>query len=72
MIYTLAAAVQLIFYIAACTGWRLAIRNIRIPILYVCFYFAFMNFCVFAGFYRFLNKSQSVIWHKAARKTGAA
>jgi hypothetical protein len=32
-------------------------------------YFVLMNFAVFAGFFRFVNGSQSNVWKKAERKT---
>ena len=69
--YEVILAAQVIFYIAAFSGWYFAARNIRIKILYLAFYFVFMNFCVFAGFYRYLKRTQSVIWQKAERKAGA-
>ncbi|MEP7258414.1 MAG: glycosyltransferase family 2 protein [Flavitalea sp.] len=59
---------QVIFYVSAAAGWYFALRNIRMPVLYAAFYFTFMNFCVFAGFSRYVRNTQSVIWHKAQRK----
>jgi poly-beta-1,6-N-acetyl-D-glucosamine synthase len=59
---------QLVFYAMAVTGWVLANREIRVKLLYIPFYFLFMNFAVFLGFRRFLQNKQSVLWEKAARQ----
>ncbi|MBC7848756.1 MAG: glycosyltransferase family 2 protein [Chitinophagaceae bacterium] len=64
--YTLIA--QLVFYGMAVTGWMLATREIRVKILYVPFYFFFMNLAVFLGFRRFIRNKQSVLWEKASRQ----
>lgn len=59
--------VQLIFGLLGLAGWLLALNGRKMPVVYVCFYFLLMNFCVFAGFYRYLLKQQKVTWHKASR-----
>ncbi|GAA0565649.1 glycosyltransferase family 2 protein [Chitinophaga japonensis] len=61
-------ALQLLGYLAACIGYRLAERNIRISLFYIPFYFLFMNIAVYQGFYRYLTGSQSAAWEKAKRK----
>jgi poly-beta-1,6-N-acetyl-D-glucosamine synthase len=62
---------QLLFYVAAFTGWILANRNIRVKALFVPYYFLFMNISVYLGFARFLRKRQSVLWERAARQQAA-
>jgi biofilm PGA synthesis N-glycosyltransferase PgaC len=59
---------QLIFYSAAFLGWYFAIQERKVNVLYVPFYFVFMNFCVFSGFVRYLSKNQDTLWKKAPRK----
>lgn len=59
---------QLVLYLIAIIGWIFANRNIMIKVLYVPYYFLFMNISVFIGFARFLKKKQSVMWEKAARQ----
>jgi cellulose synthase/poly-beta-1,6-N-acetylglucosamine synthase-like glycosyltransferase len=59
---------QLVFYLLAVTGWLFANRDMKVKAVYVPYYFLFMNFSVFLGFYRYLNKKQTVLWEKAARK----
>jgi len=58
---------QVIMYTVAIVGWIFANRNIMVKVLYVPYYFLFMNISVFMGFSRFLKKKQSVIWEKASR-----
>ena len=62
---------QLIFYSLAIIGWVYASRNIKIKLVYIPYYFLFMNFSVFMGFARFLQNKQSVLWEKAARQKTA-
>ncbi len=61
-------AIQLLGYAAACIGYSLAERNIKISIFYIPFYFLFMNIAVYQGFYRYLTNTQSAAWEKAKRK----
>lgn len=59
---------QSLFYFTAFIGWVFAQSNIRLKIFYIPYYFLFMNLALYAGFLRFLNNKQSVLWDKAARK----
>lgn len=61
-------AAQLFFYIAAITGWIFAQKNVKIKAFYVPYYFLFMNIALYAGFVRYINKQQTVLWDKAQRK----
>jgi hypothetical protein len=58
---------QLALYGAALLGWRLQARGIRPPVLYLPFYFAFLNAAALVGAYRFWTGAQSVTWEKARR-----
>lgn len=58
---------QLLFYIAALTGWFLENRETRIKALFVPYYFFIMNLSVILGFFRYMKKSQSVNWERAKR-----
>lgn len=58
---------QLLFYVAALTGWFLENRETRIKILFVPYYFFIMNLSVVLGFFRYMKKSQSVNWERAKR-----
>ncbi len=65
--YHVVFLIQTVFYACALSGWVFASRNLKIKILYIPYYFLFMNLSVFMGFYRFIRKKQSAIWDKAAR-----
>lgn len=62
-IYKAAVVLQVIFYLLAVAGLFLRWR-----ILYLPFYFCFMNYCVFAGFLRFVQGRQPAAWQKAERR----
>lgn len=66
--YTAILVAQCLFYLSAITGWILANKNIKVKLLYIPYYFVFMNASIYMGFFRFMNNSQSVLWEKAARK----
>lgn len=58
---------QTVFYAMALLGWFFASRGIKYRILYIPYYFLFMNLSVFSGFSRYVRKKQPVLWEKAAR-----
>lgn len=66
--YVITLVAQLLFYTMAIAGWILANREIQVKLLYLPFYFFFMNAAVVLGFRRFLQNKQSVLWEKAARQ----
>ncbi len=66
-LYEVVFLFQIVFYTLAFTGWLLASRNLQLKVLYVPYYFLFMNLSVFMGFYRFVRKRQTAVWEKAAR-----
>ncbi len=68
LFYQIMLFLQVIFYGMAIAGWVFANRDIRVKILYVPFYFLFMNVAVFIGFARYIRKKQTVVWDKAARQ----
>jgi biofilm PGA synthesis N-glycosyltransferase PgaC len=59
---------QLAFYGAATAGWLLANRNIKSKLLYVPYYFFFINVSLYQGFFRYRKGRQTVLWDKAARE----
>ena len=67
-LYMSLLVLQTAFYLFALMGWLFSLQNIKISIMYVVYYFLFMNVAMYFGFFRFLNKSQSVLWEKAKRK----
>ncbi|MBS1603371.1 MAG: glycosyltransferase family 2 protein [Bacteroidetes bacterium] len=69
VLYQLVMAGQILFYVAAMAGWLLANRNVKSKLLYVPYYFFFLNFSLYQGFFRHLKGRQSVLWDKARRET---
>lgn len=59
---------QLLFYAFAFTGFMLSKSNISIRIFNIPFYFVFMNYCLIAGFFRYLWGNQAAEWEKVIRK----
>jgi cellulose synthase/poly-beta-1,6-N-acetylglucosamine synthase-like glycosyltransferase len=66
-LYGYFALLQGAFYALALAGWLLAANNRQPGVFYVPFYFVFMNFCVFAGFARYVTGKQEAVWKKAVR-----
>lgn len=60
---------QVLFYLAALIGYILEKKQIRLKLLFVPYYFCMMHYAVYAGFFRYIKGSQSVLWEKAARRT---
>lgn len=59
---------QLLFYVAAYAGYRMEQRNLRNKLLFIPYYFIFMNVNVIRGFF-YLNKNKgNGTWSKAKRK----
>ncbi|MGN6510973.1 MAG: glycosyltransferase family 2 protein, partial [Chitinophaga sp.] len=65
--YIMLLVLQTGFYAASLLGYALALQQKKVKLLYVPFYFSFMNLAVFHGFYRFITKKQSSVWAKAER-----
>jgi len=68
-IYGVLLCLQIIFYLAALLSWLFSLKNIKVKMLYVPYYFVFMNICLYIGLWRFLGKKQTGLWGKAKRKT---
>jgi biofilm PGA synthesis N-glycosyltransferase PgaC len=66
-LYVVILGLQIIFYFVAALGYLFRDKKIAIKGFFVPYYFAVMNFSVYAGFMRFLKGSQSVIWDKSKR-----
>lgn len=58
---------QCLFYGAAYIGYRLEHRQLRVKVLFVPFYFSFMNVCALLGFLRYCRGNTSGVWEKARR-----
>ncbi len=65
--YRLVLAAQALFYLMASIGFALEQRKLKVKAFFIPYYFFVMNYAVFAGFWRNLRGSQSVLWEKAER-----
>jgi cellulose synthase/poly-beta-1,6-N-acetylglucosamine synthase-like glycosyltransferase len=59
---------QCLFYLLALVGWPLAEKKGLPRILFIPYYFVFMNLSLYMGLFRFMANKQPAIWNKAARK----
>jgi biofilm PGA synthesis N-glycosyltransferase PgaC len=67
-LYGVVLALQLFFYGMAFLGWIQEQRKIKVKILFIPYYFCFMNYAVVAGIIRYFSVGQSSVWEKAKRK----
>jgi cellulose synthase/poly-beta-1,6-N-acetylglucosamine synthase-like glycosyltransferase len=65
--YLFLLALQSVFYGAAIVGYWLENQQIRFKVLYVPFYFTFMNICALLGFWKFQSGIKTGIWEKSKR-----
>jgi cellulose synthase/poly-beta-1,6-N-acetylglucosamine synthase-like glycosyltransferase len=66
-IYQALMLAQIAFYLMAITGYYLENQRIRVKLLFVPFYFSFMNYCAIKGYIRYRNGLTSGIWEKVKR-----
>ena len=60
--------IQVAFYCLALVGGIFSLKKIHFKPAYVAYYFVFINISLYLGFFRFIQKKQSVLWEKADRK----
>ncbi|MEA5141923.1 glycosyltransferase family 2 protein [Arcicella rigui] len=65
--YHILMIAQIAFYALALVGYYLENKKIRVKILFVPFYFSFMNYCAIKGYLRYRNGLTSGIWEKVKR-----
>ncbi len=58
---------QQLFYLFALLGKMFEHKQVRIKLFFIPYYFVVTNYCMIAGFIRFLKGNQSVKWEKATR-----
>ncbi len=67
IIYTIILALQVLFYLAAMAGWLMARAGKKNKLLYIPYYFLFMNINVFRGMTYLRNHKNNGAWEKAKR-----
>jgi len=65
--YAVVLYLQLVCYLLAAVGWFLENKKIRFKILFIPYYFVFINFTSIRGIFRYFKGKQSVAWEKAKR-----
>jgi hypothetical protein len=66
-VYTWIWILQILFYLAAFLGYLLEKKGKKNKLLYVPYYFLFMNLNVFRGFSYLRSHKSSGAWEKAKR-----
>lgn len=66
-LYQLFMIGQFAFYLLAIIGYYFENKKIRIKLLFVPFYFSFMNYCAIKGYLRYRDGLTSGIWEKVKR-----
>ena len=66
-IYVILLFLQVLFYVLGLWGYYLSTRQIKNKVLFIPYYFLFMNVNVFKGFIYLKNKNATGIWEKANR-----
>ncbi len=66
-VYVVLLLLQGLFYLAGIAGWLLSRRGIKSRLLYVPYYFLFMNVNVFRGMWYLATHKGSGAWEKARR-----
>ena len=69
--YALLLAGQYLFYAMAFVGHLLSLRQIKIKVFFVPYYFVVMNYCALAGFLRFIRGQQKATWERSKRAPAA-
>jgi poly-beta-1,6-N-acetyl-D-glucosamine synthase len=65
--YTITLLAQLLFYIIALVGYLLRDKKLSFGLIFVPYYFVFMNLSVYQGLMLLIRKKQSAVWEKAKR-----
>lgn len=69
LFYRVMLTLQSLFYLAAFIGYLLRDKKMRSGLLFIPYYFVFMNIAVFQGLLLLIRKKQSAVWEKAQRKS---
>lgn len=69
-LYRILLVFQILFYALAAFGYMLNKRKIKNPLLFVPYYFMFMNLCLFRGISYLKSHKGTGIWEKAQRQNG--
>ncbi|HSO87463.1 MAG TPA: glycosyltransferase family 2 protein [Draconibacterium sp.] len=65
--YTAMLYVQLLCYLLAAVGWYLENKKLNFKLLFVPYYFLFINYTSIRGIFRYFKGKQTVSWEKSKR-----
>jgi len=65
--YTVIFYIQFLCYLLAAVGWYLENRKLHFKLLFVPYYFLFINYTSIRGIFRYFKGKQSVAWEKSKR-----
>ena len=65
--FTVMLYVQFLCYLLAAVGWHFENKKLRFKLLFVPYYFLFINYTSIRGIFRYFKGKQSVSWEKAKR-----
>lgn len=65
--YTWTLSLQIVFYLMALIGYALRNKKLRFGLVFVPYYFVFMNLSVYQGLLLLIRRKQTDIWEKAKR-----
>jgi cellulose synthase/poly-beta-1,6-N-acetylglucosamine synthase-like glycosyltransferase len=66
-IYTAILHVQILCYLLAAVGWYLENKKLQFKLLFIPYYFLFINYTSIRGIFRYFKGKQSVSWEKSKR-----
>ncbi|MEM6763329.1 MAG: glycosyltransferase family 2 protein [Bacteroidota bacterium] len=70
-LYRLSLFPHLGLYLLGACGYWMEKKKIKLKVFFIPFYFLMMNYCMYAGFVRYLRGKQQVTWERAERKLAA-
>jgi cellulose synthase/poly-beta-1,6-N-acetylglucosamine synthase-like glycosyltransferase len=65
--YTIVFYLQIAFYLLSALGWYLENRKLHFKLLFVPYYFLFINYASIRGIFRYFKGKQSAAWEKSKR-----
>jgi cellulose synthase/poly-beta-1,6-N-acetylglucosamine synthase-like glycosyltransferase len=65
--YTGVFYLQILFYLLAAIGWYLENKKLHFKLLFVPYYFLFINYASIRGIFRYFKGKQSAAWEKSKR-----
>ena len=65
--YSVMLYLQILFYLLAAVGWYFENKKLHLKLLFVPYYFLFINYASIRGIFRYFKGKQSAAWEKSKR-----